>query len=258
LTPIINIQQAVIHTDHKPILGLLKTPLNHLNNALATTVNDITQSGIKVAYIKGKNNILADALSRRSNFEIPNNQIQINTRPQMSDVETNPGPTGTKSRYSLQQQEVIARRKEIHQSLQKIKQKKGETTPTTVIAQMWEIHCIEKKDQLIQQIQNPDFYAKPKIQKRSYNLIPGDMWEMLANLDAPISDEKAVRKLMPEIQRGEWHHLRRVIPQLQDHNYFPVHFPHPKRHKSRNPVWFFIFANPKGPIQPNVPNQKTT
>jgi len=93
LTPIINIQKAIVHTDHKPILGLLKTPLNQLNNALATTVNDITQSGIKVVYIKGKNNILADALSRRTNFDIPNNQVQINTRPQMNDVETNPGPT---------------------------------------------------------------------------------------------------------------------------------------------------------------------
>jgi len=86
LNAIINLKLTTIYTDHKPILGLAKTPLNQLNNSMATIVNEITQSNVTLAYIKGKNNILADALSRRSNIEVPTNQFKINSRPQMNDV----------------------------------------------------------------------------------------------------------------------------------------------------------------------------
>jgi len=255
LTPIINIQTATIHTDHKPILGLLKTPLNLLNNALATIVNEITQSGATIAYIKGKNNILADALSRRSNFEIPDNQIQINTRPEMNDVETNPGPANMDSRpdsrYTPQQKEVIARRKETSRALREIKQRKGDTTQRTVIHEMWEIHCLEKKDELSQLIQNPTLPVKPTETHRSPHRVPGDMWEMLSRLDAPLEDEDAVRRLKPEIQQGEWFHLIRIIPQLKNQNWInhqKSYQKHQLRH-NRRPEMNDVETNP-GPYSP--------
>jgi len=173
----------------------------------------------------------------------------------MNDVETNPGPANMDSRpdsrYTPQQKEVIARRKETSRALREIKQRKGDTTQRTVIHEMWEIHCLEKKDELSQLIQNPTLPVKPTETHRSPHRVPGDMWEMLSRLDAPLEDEDAVRRLKPEIQQGEWFHLIRIIPQLKNQNWInhqKSYQKHQLRH-NRRPEMNDVETNP-GPYSP--------
>jgi len=87
LTPMIDLKKATIFTDHNPILGILKSPLHKLPNALATIVDEITRSQVTISYVKGKNNILADALSRRTCLEEPTKKFQINYKWQISTLQ---------------------------------------------------------------------------------------------------------------------------------------------------------------------------
>jgi len=66
-----------IQTDHLPILGLLRKPIDQLSNRLQRWVIGIQHYQFKITHIPGKSNVLADCLSRNA---IPNSEMSEEER----------------------------------------------------------------------------------------------------------------------------------------------------------------------------------
>jgi len=187
LKPMVDLKKATIYTDHNPIIGILKSPLHKLPNALASIVDEIARSQAKIVYINGKNNILADALSRRNMEEEPTKNFQVNKRPEMNDVETNPGPHTPTYEEILGNKQMKIRAEKILMAralfeVDKRKRQKGEK-----IEKKWMVQRVvelEEKEKIMEELQNPVPGRKthPEI-LQAYEQIHPYTWLQLANTD---------------------------------------------------------------------------
>ena len=63
----------VVQTDHKPLLSIVKKPIDKISNRLQRWLLNIQHFDFELQHISGKNNLIADGLSRNApDVEIPN------------------------------------------------------------------------------------------------------------------------------------------------------------------------------------------
>ena len=63
--------ECELHTDHKPIVGLIRKPVDNLPMRIQRWILTIQGYNVKFHYVKGVSNVLADALSRNP-LQCPN------------------------------------------------------------------------------------------------------------------------------------------------------------------------------------------
>lgn len=64
-------RQFVIKTDHKPLVSAFKQKLDKISERQIRQLDYISQFSTDIVYVKGEDNVVADALSRINAIEMP-------------------------------------------------------------------------------------------------------------------------------------------------------------------------------------------
>ncbi len=71
LDPLIYGQRIVVHTDHKPLLGLMKKPMAHMSPRQQRLISRTMRYDFELFYVPGRELVVADALSRSASTHGP-------------------------------------------------------------------------------------------------------------------------------------------------------------------------------------------
>lgn len=72
-----SLQEIVIEIDHKPLQSIWKKPITSASPGLQRRSLRMAKYDVDIRYLQGKNNVIADALSRVCHMERPPNKNKV-------------------------------------------------------------------------------------------------------------------------------------------------------------------------------------